>query len=178
MEELAKICSGQRSAIFTHRGEQLIKEMDIKQLLGWQEWMKNPVNSNAHEEEVCRQANEAEVKSVINKMKLQRAPGVDNVTVAMLKYAGPKFISLLTELLNNVFQEGQVPESLLVGRMTLIDKKSTSLLVSQKRPLTVSCVILSVITKIIHGRMPPRGRVSAELSKPVERKGAMSVVLV
>ena len=25
---------------------------------------------------------------------------------------------------------------------------------------------------------PPRGRVSAELSKPVERKGAMCVVLV
>ena len=40
LEELAKIFSGQRSAIFTHRGEQLIKEMDVKQLMGWQEWMK------------------------------------------------------------------------------------------------------------------------------------------
>ena len=37
LEELAKIFSGQRSAIFTHRGEQLIKEMDVKQLMGWQE---------------------------------------------------------------------------------------------------------------------------------------------
>ena len=44
-------------------------------------------------------------------------------------------------------------EPLLVGRMTLIDKKLPSLLVSNKRPLTVSCVILSVITKIMHGRM-------------------------
>ena len=86
-------------------------------------------------------------------MKLHRAPGVDNVTVAMLKYAGPCFITLLTELINNLFLEGQVPETLLVGGMTLIDKKSTSLLVSQKSPLTVSCVLLSVITKSMHGRM-------------------------
>ena len=83
--------------------------------------MKDSVDSNAHEEQVCKQTTEIEVKTFINKMKLQRAPGVDNVTVAMLKYAGPKFISLLTELLNNIFQEGQVPESLLVGQMTLID---------------------------------------------------------
>ena len=153
LEELAKIFSGQRSAIFTHRGEQLIKEMDIKQLLGWQEWMKDSVNNTAHEEQVCKRTTETEVKAVIDKMKLQRAPGVDNVTVAMLKYAGPSFITMLTEVINNTFQEGKVPESLLVGRMTLIDKKSPSLLVSQKHPLTVSCVILSVITKIMHARM-------------------------
>ena len=153
LEELSKIFSGQRSAIFSHRGQQIIKEIDVKQLLGWQEWMKDSVDRNAHEGKVCRRTSEAEVKAVIDKMKLQRAPGVDNVTVAMLKYAGPGFIRLLTELINNIFLEGQVPETLLVGRMTLIDKKSTSLLVSQKHPLTVSCVILSVITKIMHGRM-------------------------
>ena len=115
LEELAKICFGQRSPIFTHRGEQLIKELDIKQLLGWQEWMKDSVDSNAHEE-VCRRSTKVEVKSVIDKMKLHRAPGVDNVMVAMLKYAGPCFINLLTELINNIFLEGQLPETLLVGK--------------------------------------------------------------
>ena len=72
---------------FTPRGEQLIKELDIKQLLGWQEWMKDSVDSNAHEEKVCRRTTEVEVKSVVEKMKLHKAPGVDNVRVAMLKYA-------------------------------------------------------------------------------------------
>jgi len=147
LEELAKIFSGQRSAIFTHRGEQLIKEMDVKQLMGWQELMKDTVGSTTHEGQVCRRTTEAEVKAVIDKMKLQRSPGVDNVTVAMLKYAGPCFVSMLTDVINATFHEGKVPESLLVGRMTLIDKKSPSLLVSSKRPLTVSCVFLSVITK-------------------------------
>ena len=46
-----------------------------------------------------------------------------------------------------------MPESLLVGKNTLIDKKSPSLLRSKKRSLTISCVILSVITKIMHERM-------------------------
>jgi len=153
LEELAKIFSGQRSAIFIHRGEQLIKEMDVKQLMGWQEWMNDIVDSTTHEEQVCRRTTEVEVKAAIDKMKLQRSPGVDNVTVSMLKYAGPCFMSMLTDVINAAFQEGKVPDSLLVGRMTLIDKKSPSLLVSNKRPLTVSCVILSVITKILHGRM-------------------------
>ena len=93
LEELAKIFSGQRSAIFTHRGEQLIKEMDVKQLMGWQEWMKDTVVSTTHEEQVCRRTTDAEVKAVIDKMKLQQSPGVDNVTVAMLKYAGPCFVN-------------------------------------------------------------------------------------
>ena len=83
--------------------------------------MKDSVDSNAHEEQVCKQTTEIEVKTFINKMKLQRAPGVDNVMVAMLKYAGPSFITMLTEVINKPFQEGQVSESLLVGRMTLID---------------------------------------------------------
>ena len=34
MEELAKVFSGQHSAIFSQRGEQLIKEMDIKHYQG------------------------------------------------------------------------------------------------------------------------------------------------
>ncbi|XP_023328114.1 uncharacterized protein LOC111701175, partial [Eurytemora carolleeae] len=37
--------------------------------------------------------------------------------------------------------------------MTLIDKKEPSLEVSKKRPITVSSVMLSIITKIIHKRM-------------------------
>ncbi len=54
-------------------------------------------------------------------MKLQRAPRVDNVMVSMLKYAGPSFVAMLTEVINKSFQEGKVPESLLVGKMPLID---------------------------------------------------------
>ena len=68
----------------------------------------------------------------------------------MIKHAGPGALAFLTNL-----QEGKVPESLQTGKMTLIDKKKPSLLVSGKQPLTVSSVVLSIITKVIHSRMDP-----------------------
>jgi len=37
--------------------------------------------------------------------------------------------------------------------MTLIDKKDLSLFEKQKHPLTVSCMMFSIITKVRHGRM-------------------------
>ena len=40
-------------------------------------------------------------------MKLQRAPGVDNVMVSMLKYAGPSFVVMLTEVINKKLSGGQ-----------------------------------------------------------------------
>ena len=86
--------------------------------------MKDSVDSTTHENQVCKQTTETEIRDVKEKMKLQRAPGVDNVSIAMLKYASPCFVTMLTKVINKTFQEGKVPESLLVGRTTLIDKKS------------------------------------------------------
>ena len=91
--------------------------------------------------------NKPPIREVEEKMKLQRGPGVDNVSVAMLKYACPCFLTMLTKVIHKTFQEGKVPETLLVGRMTLIDKKSPSLLLSKNALLTVLCIY------IMHTRM-------------------------
>ena len=56
-------------------------------------------------------------------------------------------------MVNEFIVSGRVHETLLKGRMMLIDKKSSSLFVQDKRPLTVSSFLLSVITKIVHKRM-------------------------
>ena len=71
----------------------------------------------------------------------------------MLRLASPTSLDLLTGLVNEVIDSGRVPEALLEGRMSLIDKKSPSLFVHEKQPLTVSNILLSVITKIVHKRM-------------------------
>ena len=59
----------------------------------------------------------------------------------------------MTEVVNESYRIGRVPESILMGKMTLIDKKEPSLEVGKKRPITVSSVLLSVFTKILHKRM-------------------------
>ena len=55
----------------------------------------------------------------------------------------------MIDLVHQVLTDGTVSEALLVGKMTLIDKKAPSLLVNQMRPLTVSCGMLKIITKVL-----------------------------
>ena len=76
-------------------------------------------------------------------------------SLPLLSHAGPQFINRLTDLVNSILTDGVALESLLTGKMTLIDKKSPSLLVTNKRPLTVSSAIFSDVTKLIHSRMDP-----------------------
>ena len=56
-------------------------------------------------------------------------------------------------MVNRCLKEGETPEQLNVGKMTLIDKKEPSLRVDKKRPLTVSSQIQSVITRLLADRM-------------------------
>ena len=71
LEELEKIFSGKRSHIFSHRGEQLIKELTTKDKMGWKEWIKESTNPNQHETKVCSKVSEQEIAGIINKLKLR-----------------------------------------------------------------------------------------------------------
>ena len=93
------------------------------------------------------------VQKLIIGLKTERAPGIDGVSSQMLVYAGQGALDLLTCMYNNMLRLGTVPEMLSIGRMTLIDKKLPSQLVTGKRPLTVSSVVLNLFTKILHERM-------------------------
>ena len=86
-------------------------------------------------------------------LKDDRAPGVERVTTRMLKHASDQFKLMLTDLLNSILTEGEVPQALLISKMTLIDKKEPSLLVNKKRLLCVTSTLLSTLTKIVHSRM-------------------------
>ena len=153
--ELAKKISGRKSRIFSHGNEQLIKEAVATSAGGWEEWISDTVDPLKFEDQVCKPVGETEIESIINGLKRHQAPGVDGVTTMMLKCAGPALLGQITELFNAILEEGIVPEALVVGKMTLIDKKAPFLKVSDKRPLTVSSVILSVFTKVLHGRLDP-----------------------
>lgn len=54
-------------------------------------------------------------------------------------------VALMTDLVNQVLTDGTVPEALLVGKMTLIDKKVPSLLVNQMHSQSrVGCLVSSL----------------------------------
>ena len=58
-------------------------------------------------------------------------------------------MEIISKMYNEMLLTGTTPESLNVSKMTLIDKKQPSLLVSGKQPLTVSNLLLNLFTKII-----------------------------
>ena len=85
----------------------------------------------------------AQIQLLVAGLKDPRSPGVDGITSSMLKLAGPEVI---TDLFNLMLQKWYVPECFQTGHMTL-DKKQPSLLVTGKRPLTVSSILLNMFKK-------------------------------
>ena len=153
LTDLSKIFKGQKSKIFVHKGQQLIKATRVKYQENHEQWIPDNVPPDAHEKEICRPATTSEIKRLINRNKDSRASGVDNIPTILFKNASEKYYELLTTMVNRCLKEGETPEQLNVGKMTLIDKKEPSLRVDKKRPLTVSSQIQSVITRLLADRM-------------------------
>ena len=151
--ELAKVFIGQKSPIFESHGQQIIKEIIVKNNTNYEKWIPQVNDEFKFESEVCAPCSKEKIIAIIKTIKAGRAPGVDGVLTTMLKNASDKYFTKLTEMLNICIESGDVPEILNTGKMTLIDKKEPSLEVSKKRPLTVSSLLLSVLTKLLHERM-------------------------
>ena len=147
-EYLALICSGKLSVIFTNRNEQLIKELIVKDGGGWEEWINFIRNATEYEHEVCFPRTTKLLIELISKLKPNRAPGVDGITSSMLLHASPLALQLLTSLFNEMLFQGLTPESLNVCKMTLVDKKQSSLSVNGKCPFTVSSIILNLFKRL------------------------------
>jgi len=151
--ELAKVFIGQKSPIFESHGHQIIKEIIVKNNTNYEKWIPQVNDEFKYESEVCAPCSKEKIIAIIKSIKAGRAPGVDGVLTTMLKNASDKYFTKLTEMLNICIESGDVPEILNTGKMTLIDKKEPSLEVSKKRPLTVSSLLLSVLTKLLHERI-------------------------
>ena len=155
LNHLAMQFCGMRSPIFESRGEQVVKQIIVSENSNYQQWIPKEREETEYESVVCEPTTVAEVTEIIKSHKSDRAPGVDGVHSEMLKHASAEFIQEFTNVLNEILESGEVPPALLTGKLTLIDKKKPSLLVGEKRPLTVPTVFLSVLTKLVHKRMDP-----------------------
>ena len=151
--ELGKIYRGQKSRIFDFKGEQLVKAAYAVHHEDHGEWIRKDHESSKFESEVCAPVSERFIQNLVNSHKDKRAPGVDEIPTRLYKNASELFNKRLTELVNECLLSGETPECLNTGKMTLIDKKESSLKISNKRPITVSSLILSVITKTLNHRM-------------------------
>ena len=109
VREMAKVSLGQTSKIFISRGQQLLKEISVKNECAFEKWCPKERDEFEYQDEVCQPVGVADVMEVIKSLKTDRAPGIDNVTPPMLKSASISFIGKLTEVVNESLSEGKVP---------------------------------------------------------------------
>ena len=70
---------------------------------------------------------------------------------------GPGALTFLTNMINEILQEGKVPESLQTGKMTLIEKNKPLLLVSAHLPgSNFDLVVTTIFLISIFTHMKPK----------------------
>lgn len=88
---------------------------------------------------------ETEISGLIDGLSVSKAPGLDQISVLMVKKAASVLIPFLALLINEIFVRGIFPDCLKMARVTPVFKNGDVERVSNYRPIAV----LSVIAKMI-----------------------------
>ena len=96
-----------------------------------------------------------EVEHAVNRMKLKKLAGPDNLTAGHLKYGGQSIIKWLMEILNSVIDVEQLPICLKQGITIAIYKGGGKdpLDVNRYRGITLNSVISKVLESLILDRL-------------------------
>jgi hypothetical protein len=78
---------------------------------------------------------------VISNMKNGKAPGIDNITVELIKNCGPELLQRVFELLLQIWDEERMPEEWEIGIICPIFKKGGRRKCSNYRGITLLNVI-------------------------------------
>ena len=98
-----------------------------------------------------------EVEHMVNKMKLRKSSGPDNLTAEHLKFGGQSVIVWLTEVLNSVIDLEHVPTCLKLGTTIPVYKGrgKDPLDVNSYRGITINSVISKLLESLILSRLEP-----------------------
>jgi Reverse transcriptase (RNA-dependent DNA polymerase) len=106
-------------------------------------------NDKDEEDEVS----EAEVERALRGMRNGRSPGIDEVTVEMIKAAGEIGTKWLHRIILNVWKNKKIPEDWRMGIIVPIFKKGDRKSCNNYRGVTLMCQCAKVYEKIIEFRL-------------------------
>ena len=101
--------------------------------------------------------NTEEIDHAVNKLKIKKSAGLDNLTAEHLKYGGNSIIVWLTEILNAIVDMEQIPACLKLGITIPIYKGrgKDPLNTNSYRGITINSAISKVLETLILDRLEP-----------------------
>ena len=100
---------------------------------------------------------EDEVRHAVEKMKLRKSAGPDDLVAEHLRYGGGSIITWLAEVLNSILDVEEIPQSLKTGLTIPVYKGGGKdpLDVNSYRGITLNSVISKVLELLILERLDP-----------------------
>ena len=163
-----------------HRGRKTEKKEDIQEALKehWEKindprWGQGTVPNSQQEyrqdqwdPELCSRIREVEVQIAIEKMRLGKAPGSDNVLTEFIKKGPEEMVGCLQILFNRVLEKKQVPREWNKLRISYIPKKGSSAQLDQCRGIAIASNVGKIFSRVMYSR----------LSRIVERLGLLGEI--
>ncbi|KAK0419551.1 hypothetical protein QR680_014205 [Steinernema hermaphroditum] len=110
---------------------------------------------------------QSEVEEALRKMKNRTAPGIDNITVEMMKLGKDVLVPELTKLFNACLQTSSMPKKMGDSSTILLFKKDDPLDLQNYRPISLLSCVYKLLTKVLNQRIE---RV-LDSEQPVEQAG-------
>ena len=106
-----------------------------------------------------------EVLAAIHEMKNNKAEGIDNIPVEMMKELGDKAINELVKICNNIYNTGEWPDDFLQSIFVPLKKKPNAMNCGDYRTITLISHASKIIMKMIAKRIRSKAENNNLLSK-------------
>uniref|UniRef100_A0A8D8PVV0 Craniofacial development protein 2 n=1 Tax=Cacopsylla melanoneura TaxID=428564 RepID=A0A8D8PVV0_9HEMI len=150
-------CRDRNGEILTNNEEILNRwTQHFKELLNEEE--SELSTQNQHEQQPEQEAEEnlptlQEIQRSIQKMKNNRAPGIDNINAELLKYGGDATDNMMLEIIQMVWKEEKMPENWTTGVLCPIHKKGDKTNCTNFRGIMLLNTAYKIFTSILNDRL-------------------------
>ena len=94
-----------------------------------------------------------EIVTIVDNMKNDTSPGVDDVDIKVIKYVICLICEPLSLIFNNCISTGIFPSKMKIARVTPIHKKGSRLDINNYRPISVLPIFSKILEKCIFNRL-------------------------
>ena len=122
LDHFSRIFAAQREPVFTDIEHPDMVSLSIQEIDNILDSYPSDCAENKFEEEVCAPYTLTELSQILGDLPSSKAAGIDQIPNELLKNCSFKFKQYLLSFLNQMLEEGRVPEALNTGKCMLIHK--------------------------------------------------------